>query len=69
MLVKKQSVITGDINEMDLDVTQAELLRHIGGELAHKIWPQMSPPDREFMISGVTPQEWDEAFRCEGCEE
>ena len=53
----------------DLDVTQAELLRHIGGELAHKIWPQMSPPDREFLISGVTPQEWDEAFRCEGCEE
>lgn len=69
MLIRKQSVITGDVHEIELDVTQAELDRHLDGELAHKIWPQMTPPDREFLISGVTPQEWNEAFRSEGGEE
>ncbi len=59
MLIRKESVISGAINEMDLDVTQAELNRHVDGELAQDLWPHMPPEDREFLITGALPGEWE----------
>tara|TARA_B110000914_G_C15177290_1_gene315640 strand:+ start:240 stop:404 length:165 start_codon:yes stop_codon:yes gene_type:complete len=54
---------------MDLDVTHEELKRHEEGELAHNVWPLLSPDDREFLISGITPEEWVDAMGCEECDE
>jgi len=68
MLIDKRSVITGVLNQMDLDVTHEELKRHQAGELAHNVWPLLLPGQREFLISGITEEEWADVFRCEGCE-
>ena len=62
MLVTRKSVLTGLIRTLELDVTQAELDEHANGEYAQVVWQRLSPDDREFLISGITPSEWELAF-------
>ena len=33
------------------------------GEHVQKVFPEMSADDREFLISGNTPAEWEEMFK------
>lgn len=33
------------------------------GEPIQNVLPRLSPDDREFLLTGVTPEEWDEAFK------
>ena len=58
IIVIKQSAVTGHTNSMELPVTLSEIARHEQGELAQNVWPDLSPDHREFLISGVTPEEW-----------
>ncbi len=59
MLVTKQSVMTGEKNTMLLPVTNEQIDRWQNGELIQNVFPHLSPSEREFLISGVTPEEWD----------
>lgn len=60
MLVSNKSILTGDINTMDLPVTLEEIIRFINGELVQKVFPHLSDEHREFLLNGITPQEWKE---------
>lgn len=62
MKVSRRSILSGEIVTMDLDVTQEELDRFAAGEFAQRVWPHLSPGIREFLINGITPQEWEEQF-------
>jgi hypothetical protein len=33
------------------------------GALIHKAFPDLSPDQREFIQSGITPEEWDAEFK------
>ena len=33
-----------------------------GGKCIQDAMPQLSPEDREFLMTGITPDEWDAAF-------
>ena len=60
MLVKKQSIISGNVNEMELDITQEQLDRYLEGrELIQDIFPHLNASEREFLITGITEEEWD----------
>ena len=59
MLITKQSVMTGEKNTMLLPVTNEQIDRWQNGELIQNVFPHLSPSEREFLISGVTPEEWD----------
>ena len=60
MIVKKHNFLTGMEVEMDLPVTQEQLDRYeYGDELAQDVFPELSPEYREFIISGIKPDEWD----------
>ena len=59
MLITKQSVMTGEKNTMLLPVTNEQINRWQNGELIQNVFPHLSPSEREFLISGVTPEEWD----------
>lgn len=63
MRLKKQSLATGKINERDVDVTpeQMHAWQH-GGVLIQDAMPHLSPDDREFIMTGITPDEWEELF-------
>lgn len=49
-------------NTMELFVTPDELQSWIDGELIQNAMPYLSAEEREFLISGSTPEEWDAAF-------
>ena len=60
MLVKKQSIISGNVNKMELDITQEQLNRYLEGrELIQDIFPHLNANEREFLITGITGEEWD----------
>jgi len=57
MRVTNVSRLTGRKHTRDLPVTLAELERFEAGELAHVVWPHLSADDREFLVTGITPDE------------
>ena len=63
MQVTKQSRISGKISSMDLNITSEQLDRvNLGIELIQNIVPHLSSDEREFLITGITPDEWNELF-------
>jgi hypothetical protein len=63
MQVTKQSRISGKISSMDLDITSEQFSRIESGiELIQNIVPHLSSEEREFLITGITPQEWNKLF-------
>lgn len=59
MLVTKISSLSGRENTRDVPCTEAQIRAWQGGGLIQDVMPQVSDEDREFLISGVTPEEWD----------
>jgi hypothetical protein len=63
MLISRKSIISGQMNTMDLDVTEHQLLRWEAGELIQDVFPHLDASEREFMMSGITPKEWNKMFK------
>jgi hypothetical protein len=59
MLIQKTSPMTGKINEMEIPVTKEQMEAWEGGALIQQAMPQLTPSQREFMISGATDSDWD----------
>ena len=62
MMITKKSMFSGTAHTMELPVTQAQLDRWQGGELIQTVFPFLSVPEREFLMTGVTAAEWDHEF-------
>lgn len=63
MLIMRISMLSGEVNEMDLDITPAQLESYeLFGVLLQDAFPNITPAEREFIKTGITPEEWDEYF-------
>lgn len=63
MLVFKESILSGEVSSMMLDVTQEQLDQYAAGNgLIQEVFPNLSHDEREFIMSGITPSEWDATF-------
>lgn len=63
MLVTRYNMITGQENSLDLDVTQDELDRWKNTRAkVQDIFPHLTADEREFLISGLLPGEYDKLF-------
>ena len=62
MLITKTSPRTGTENTMELDVTPDQLNAWQTGALIQSVMPHLSLEEREFLISGYTPEDWEEMF-------
>jgi|DEB0MinimDraft_6_1074348.scaffolds.fasta_scaffold15691_8 hypothetical protein len=60
MKITRTSGLTGAINTRDLDITPAQYTQYLSGTLAQLAFPHLSADDREFLITGITPEEWAE---------
>ena len=69
--VTRQSVITKKINTMELPITQEhlDLYETVGDMLIQDAFPNLDKEQREFLLSGITPQEWNDTFGEEGDDE
>ena len=61
MKITRTSILSGETRTMELDVTDVQLWNWEAGMLAQDAFPSLTPDEREFIISGVTAEEW-EAF-------
>lgn len=66
MLVTRRSTLTGNQNTMNIEVTPDQLTRIENRmdtfELIQNIVPHLSIQDREFLMTGITNEEWVRAF-------
>lgn len=62
MLITKRSMISGKTNTKDLPVTQEQLDQWRSGAPVQEAMPHLSPDDREFILTGITPEEWEATF-------
>lgn len=59
MQITRTSTLTGVTRTMDIDVQPHEYYAWLNGGLIQNCMPHLSVSDREFLISGVTDDEWE----------
>ena len=52
-------MLTGVTHTKELPVTSLELDVWMSGELIQNVFPHLSDDDREFLMTGITPEEWE----------
>ena len=63
MNIVKVSNLTGKTSNREIDITPEQYQLYCEGNvLVQKMFPTLSVEDREFLISGTTPEEWSDAF-------
>ncbi len=64
MLVTRTSPVSGEINQREINITEEQLIAYQNGELGHiqRAFPRLSADDREFILTGTTPEEWNAMF-------
>jgi hypothetical protein len=59
MKITRISPVSHKDNSMEIDVTQEQLDKWRSGALIQHVMPKLTPSEREFIITGTTPEEWD----------
>lgn len=59
MMISRVSKLTGIKHFMDLPVTAEQLVEWVNGKVIQEAMPQLTLEQAEFLISGITPEEWD----------
>ena len=63
MLISRISPVTRNLNTRELDVTEEQLkLYESGTVLIQRVFPNLSNSDREFIMTGITDEDWDYIF-------
>lgn len=62
MLITRVSKVSGNENTMDLDITTDQLNAWRSGTPIQQVMPHLTPDQREFLITGITPNEWEKIF-------
>ena len=62
MLITRKSMFSGEINTKDIPVTETQLGNWEAGMLIQDAMPNISADDREFLMTGITSEEWEAAF-------
>ena len=62
MRITRISQMSGKENSMELNVNPAQIFAWNTGTLAQNAFPDLTPPEREFVMTGITPDEWTEMF-------
>ena len=62
MLITRRSPLTGQINEWDIPINITQLADWADGALLQNIAPRLSLDEREFLISGLMPGEFEIVF-------
>ena len=62
--VTRVSPISGEVNSITIEITQQQIDDwNEGKKKIQDIFPELSAGTREFILSGITPQEWDDFMK------
>ena len=62
MQIMMRSMVSGKHNTRDIPINQTQFNMWKPGVLIQDVFPDLSADDREFLMTGITPEEWDEHF-------
>lgn len=62
MQITRKSQVSGIEHTMDLDITEDQINRWRSGEPIQRAFPNLSPSQREFLMTGITDDEWESVF-------
>ena len=62
MLITRLSPFSNKENSMEIEVTQEQIALWESGTLIQNAMPHLTPDEREFIMTGITPDEWNNAF-------
>tara|TARA_A100001201_G_scaffold104459_1_gene89551 strand:- start:2630 stop:2827 length:198 start_codon:yes stop_codon:yes gene_type:complete len=63
MQITMTSIISGKTTTRDIDVEPEQVAAWQNGMLIQDAMPELSASDREFIMSGITEEEWDGIFK------
>jgi len=69
MKIKRRSILTGVERELDIPAVTEERMKEWRpgegqvGKPVQEVFPELTADQREFLLSGVTREEWDEHFK------
>jgi hypothetical protein len=58
MNITRKSMVSGEVHTLDLPVTAEQMAAYEVGALLQDAFPNLAPPEREFILTGITPEEW-----------
>lgn len=62
MLVTKVLSYSGEERTIDLPITEEQIKAFENGEHVQNAFPHLNADQREFILTGMTPDEWDRLF-------
>lgn len=62
MIVRRPNIFTGKVRELELDITQEQIDRWQNGEKIQDVFPHLSVDEREFLMTGIIGEEWNEIW-------
>jgi len=66
MKITKTSILSGITRTKEINVNQSQIDKWVAGMLIQDAMPNVSVDEREFIMTGSTPEEWDLYFNEEG---
>jgi hypothetical protein len=67
MIIERQSKVTGALHKRDIDITTEQIRRWEAGELIQDVCPHLTATEREFIMTGITEEEWLMLQQCDSC--
>lgn len=68
MEITRTSILTGKTRTLNIPCTSKQLHKWKSGTPIQRAMPNVRESDREFIISGITPEEWNEILADPGDE-
>ena len=59
MIIERRSELTGAYREMEIDVCPQQIKEWEEGRLIQDAMPNLTPSEREFIMTGTTDEEWE----------
>lgn len=63
MIIKRVSTLTGNENVRDIPVDPEDFAHFQLGEPIDEVMPYLTDEDRDFILYGLTKEEWRAAFK------
>lgn len=65
MKIQRISPVTGEWNEMDIDITEEQFTRFLSGEHISVVFPNLTRIELDFILTGYTKQDSENLFENE----
>ncbi len=60
MKITRTNPFNGEVNTLNIEVTDEQIQAYAAGALIQDAFPNLSADDREFIKTGITAESWEE---------